>query len=173
MSNSQTTKRHRNVTKAIHMSIMKGMSNREIAEELGVTEDTVSRYVNDTPSESVQHVMEQVQKETRSLAVEELKQQLYEAGSRARSAKKPMKVWQDSDGTVYVNEIVNGEGQVVDREPIPADIKMLPDEEVRFYSRKEIRDILDKLIKLTGAAEPEQHEVKLVDAWTESAKDSS
>lgn len=78
----------------------------------------------------------------------------------SRSAEKPVKVWTDDDATLNVREVVDEDtGEVVKRIPMPVDLEMGPDDEARFYARKEIREALDMLIDLVGAAEPEQVEL--------------
>lgn len=168
---SRSSQSFRRQTKAIHLAYTTHMSNEEIAEELGVTPDTVSRYINDTPeAEQVSEMMRREREQVRILAIQELKRQLMDAGERSRSAEKPVKIWQQ-DGQVQTRDVRDDSGQLVDMEPVPVDVEILPDEEARYVSRKEVRDILKQLAKLTGANEPQQHEVSIVDEWRDSANE--
>lgn len=161
------------VQQAIHRFYTSGETRHEIAEDLDVHPGTVTNYINSGPDqEVVNEMMRKARDETRVIAVNELKRQLMEAGERSRSAKKPIKVWQDEHGNVNVRDVRNDSGQLVDREPVPFDVEILPDEDARYISRREVREILDRLVKLTGAQEPEQHQIQIVDKWKESAHDS-
>lgn len=159
------------MAKAIHLRYTTKMTQQEIADELGVARQTIISYLNDGPtSEEVDEVMQKAKQETRLMAVNELKRQLMEAGSRSRTAEKPVKVWQQN-GQIQTRDVRDDSGQMVDMEPVPVDVEMLPDEEARYVSRKEIREILRQLTKLVGANEPEEHTVTVVDEWRDSANE--
>lgn len=147
------TKRHR-VTRAIHDHFLTDKSWEEIADDLGVEPRTARMYVNEPPAEEVQEIIQSQATSTRIAAWEELKRQLREAGQRSRTAEKPVKIWPD-DGSVHVSDVVNDRGEVVDKIPIPEGFEIGPDEEARFYGRHEAREILEMMIDLVGAAEPE------------------
>lgn len=147
-------------TIAIHWNWTTQYTNTEIADALGVRPETVSRYLSDGPTEGVKQQMENVEAEVRMVAVAELKQQLKEAGHEARTAEQPIKVWPE-DGTLNVVDVTDDDtGQVVDRYPLPESYEIGADQQARFYRREEVRDILEQLTDLTGAAEPEQTEVE-------------
>lgn len=139
-------------------------SKQEIADALGVHAKTVSRYLREGPNEEVQELVNDLESEVRTIAVMELKEQLQAAGHRSRTAEKPVKVWTGPDGNLRVQDKHDPEtGQIVGKYPLPADMELGADEEARYYAREEVREILEQLIELTGAAEPEQHEVSLTD----------
>ena len=144
---------------AIHWNWTTKYTTEEIASALGVTPQTVRRYVTEGPGEEVRNVIKDVEAEVRLIAVQELKEQLRVAGDRARSAEKPVKIYETGDG-VEVKDITNDEGEVIKRVPVVQDYQLLPDEEARYYARSEAREILDQLADLVGAGEPEQVEVE-------------
>lgn len=171
MTSSGKMKKARRVQRAIHLHWMSDMSREEIADELDVSYRTVNRYLDEGPTaEEVNQVVQKAKRDTRMMAIRELKQQLLEVSSRKQSAKRPVKIYQQN-GQIQTRDVRDDTGQTIDMEAVPVDVKMLPDEEVRYVSRKEIRSILDDLISLTGASEPQQHEVSIVDDWRESAND--
>lgn len=135
------------------------MTQEEIGDELGVSRQTVNEYIHSPPSEDVQNTLKEQARQVRMSAFSELQRHMREAGQRSRSAEKPIKVWRDDEGELNVQEITNDEGEVIKHIPIPADMVMGPDKEARFYARKEVREALDMLIDLTGAAEPERVEL--------------
>lgn len=147
------------VTKAIHWHFCTEKTNAEIADELGVNERTVREYINEPPAEEVQEQLSQQETQTRLVAFEELKHQLQAAGERARSAEKPVKIWQDEDGDLCIRDVEDDDGELVKRVPVNVDIEMGIDQTQRFYGRQEAREILQMMIDLVGAAEPEQLEV--------------
>lgn len=137
----------------------------EIADALGVRQETVSRYLREGPTDEVRAMVADLESEVRTIAVMELRQQLQEAGHRARTAETPVKVWADDSGHLRVEDKVDEEtGRVVGKYPVPADMELGADEQARYYARGEIREILEQLTDLVGAAEPEEHEVSLIDA---------
>lgn len=145
------------IAKAVHWDYTTKMTRQEIAEKLGVEKSTVDYYISQGSQDSdVQRMMDNEAKRVRLTAVRELKRQLIEASSRSQTAEKPVKVWQDSDGNMRVRSVRTDNGELVDREPVPADVEMLPDEQARYMSRKEARDILDQLADFTGAKEPKE-----------------
>jgi len=153
------TKSYR-VTKAIHWHYVTEKTHEEIADELGVSAETVKDYLDEPPSEEVESQLADQQREVRLVAYEELKYQLQAAGEASRTAETPVKVWQDEDGNVRVNDIHDDEGELVSKKPVPVDIEMGPDDTARYFRREEVREILDRLVDLVGAAEPEQHKVE-------------
>lgn len=144
---------------AIHWNWTTDYSNEEIATALGVTTQTVEKYLSSGPNEEVKAQMEGIESEVRLVAVAELKSQLQRAGHVSRTAEKPVKVWQDDDGHLRVRDVYDDEGELVSKKPIPTDLEMGPDQTARYFRREEVREILDRLVELVGAAEPERHEI--------------
>lgn len=144
---------------AIHWNWTTDYTRTEMAKALGVTEQTIRKYVQDGPTDAVQEQMDGVESEVRLVAVAELRGQLQAAGSRAKTAQKPVKVYENDHGEVEVNDIDFEDGGTK-KIPKVQDIKLLPDEEARYYARSEVRDILDQLVDLVGAGEPDQLEVE-------------
>jgi predicted transcriptional regulator len=155
-------------TKAIHWNWTTDATHAEIADALGVTPETIRNYLNDGPTDAVREQMERVESEVRTIAVEELKSQLQAAGHRAKTAEQPVKVWTDGAGNLCVKDKRDPEtGELLDKYPVPDDIELGIDEEARYYARAEVREILEQLVELTGAAEPQEHEVTLKDVLLE------
>lgn len=148
------------VNRAIHLWFTTDMTQSEIGDELGVSRETVNDYIHSPPAEEVRGQLQDQAVQVRMAAFEELRRHMRVAGSRSRTAEKPVKVWTDDGGELRVEEIRDDEGRVIKHIPVPADMVMGPDEEARFYARKEVREALDMLIDLVGAAEPEQVEVE-------------
>jgi len=147
-------------TIAIHWEWTTEYDREEMAKALGVQKSTIDRYIREGPTDDVQRLMDGVEKEVRMVAVAELKDQLKRGGARSRTAEKPVKVWTDEDGDLQVNDKVDEEtGKLTGKYPVPADLELGADETARFYRREEVREIIDRLVEITGAAEPEQHEV--------------
>jgi len=145
---------------AIHWEWTTEYSREEIASALGVTKPTVGRYIRDGPTDAVREQMDGLEAEVRMIAVAELKEQLRAAGHRSRTAEKPVKVYKNNDGEIGVRDVRDDDtDELVTKQPVPQDIELLPDEEARYYSRIEARDIIDQLTDLTGAGEPDQVEV--------------
>lgn len=149
-------------TKAIHWNWTTDATHAEIAEALGVTERTVRNYLNDGPTDAVREQMERVESEVRTVAVSELRAQLQAAGSRAKTATKPVKVYENDAGELEVKD-VELEGGMTKKVPVVQDMELLPDEQARYYARDEVRDILEQLVELVGAADAQEHEVTLTD----------
>lgn len=145
---------------AIHWHWTTEHSAEEIAQALGVTEQTVERYLHSGPGEEVKEQLANVEQEVRLVAVQELREQLQAAGHRSKTAEAPAKVWEDDDGNLNVKTITDEDGEVVKRVPVPENLELLPDEEARYYAREEVREILDQLCELVGAKEPEEHRVE-------------
>lgn len=145
---------------AIHWNWTTEYTADEIAAALGVTQRTVEKYLAEGPTAEVRDKMGDVEAEVRLVAVAELKEQLRAAGARSRTAEKPVKIYETDDGDVEVKDITNEEGEVVKRVPVVQDYELLPDAEARYYGRQEAREILDQLVDLVGAAEPDQVEVE-------------
>lgn len=142
-------------TKAIHWNWTTDATHDDMAEALGVTTKTIQRYLNDGPTDEVRRVMDDVEAEVRMIAVAELRDQLKAAGSRSKTAEKPVKVYENDDGELEVNDI-ELEGGATKKVPQVQDIQLLPDEEARYYARDEVRDIIDQLTTLVGAGEPDK-----------------
>lgn len=149
--------------KAIQWTWTTEATQTEIASALGVRRETVSRYLNDGPTDDVKKAMNAREAEIRDVAILELKDQLQAAGDRWRTAEKPVKIYENDAGEVVVKEITDDYGEVVKKIPKVQDIQMLPDEEARFYARKEAREIVEQLVDLVGAAEPDEVNVSLGD----------
>ena len=137
---------------------------RKIARETGgrdkpYDQSTVSTWINSDKAEVVDDVMEQRKREVLLTTLEELKQQLREAASSARTAETPVEVWTNEDGDLMVEDKTDESGQVVDRYPVPIDYELGPDEQTRFYRREEIRDILDQMVDLLNIS-PEEIRVE-------------
>jgi len=151
-------------TVAIHWSWTTEYSNEQIADALGVQVRTVESYLQDGPTEAVQDKMDDVESEVRMVAIAELKEQLRAAGHRSRTAEQPVKVWTSDDGHLQVNDKRDDmTGEITGKYPVPNDIELGVDGEARFYARKEVRDIIEQLTDLTGAAEPDEVNVSLGD----------
>jgi predicted transcriptional regulator len=146
------------VTQAIHYYFTTNMTMAEIGDELGVSKATVHNYVHEPPAEEVQQQLDNQATQVRLMAFEELRRHLREAGARSRTATKPVKVYENDDGELEVEDI-ELEGGQVKKIPVVQDIELLPDREARFYARKEIREALEMLIDLVGAGEPDQLEL--------------
>lgn len=147
------------VTKAIHWHFCTEKTFEEIGDDLGVHRDTAKAYVKKPPAEEVRKQLADQQREVRLVAYEELKHQLQVAGETSRSAEKPVKVWQDDDGHLRVRDVYDEDGELVTKKPVPVDVEMRPDETARYFRREEVREILDRLVELVGAAEPDRHEI--------------
>jgi len=145
--------------KAIHWNWTTDYSKQKIATALGVTPTTVSRYLHEGPTDDVKTVMDNVEAEVRMIAVAELKDQLQRAGHKSRTAEAPVKVWPD-DGHLNVVDITDEMGEIKDRYPLPDAFEMGKDGEARYYARAEVREILDQLVEITGAAEPDKQEIE-------------
>lgn len=145
---------------AIHWNWTTEYTTAEIGSALGVRPQTVREYLSEPPSDDVKAVMDNVEAEVRMVAVAELKDQLQRAGDRSKSAEKPVEIYENDTGEVVVQNIEDEAGNVVKKIPKVQDIQMLPDEESRFYARKEVREIIDQLTQLVGAAEPEKQEIE-------------
>lgn len=146
-------------TIAIHWHWTTEYTTTEIADALGVRADTVREYVSEGPSDAVQKQIENVESEVRLVAVQELRSQLQAAGHRSRTAETPAEIWQDGDGDIQIREQTDDEGTVQKRIPVANDIELLPDQEARYYARAEVREIIDQLVDLVGAGEPQQVEL--------------
>lgn len=145
--------------KAIHWHWTTEYTYEEIAAALGVQPRTVKHYLNSRPNEEVKEMMDGIESDVRMVAVRELQEQLRTAGHRSRTADTPVEVWTDDDGQlVVVDDVDNESGQVVSRHPVPRDFTLGADHQERYYARDEVREILEQLADLTGAAEPEQVE---------------
>jgi len=149
-------------TVAIHWSWTSDYSTEQIADALGVQPRTVESYLQDGPTDAVQDKMDDVESEVRMVAIAELKSQLQAAGHRSRTAEQPVKVWTDANGRLNVKDKRNPEtGEITGKYPVPSDMELDADEEARYYARAEVRDILEQLTDLTGAAEPDEVNLSL------------
>lgn len=168
---------------AIHWNWTTDATEDEIGDALGVSARTVRRYLNEGPTDAVREQMEGVEAEVRMVAVAELRDQLRRAGHRSRTAETPVKVWPE-DGDLHVVDVVDEEsGKIKDKYPLPEGFEVGADEQTRYYAREEVREILDQLVSLTGAGEPEEVSVdhsgslfdlppEVTDNWERSDGDS-
>lgn len=141
---------------ALHWHWTTEYTNKEIATALGVSESTIEKYLKSTPADEIREQLADVETEVRYVAVQELRDQLKAVGHRSRTAESPAKVWTDDDGNLNVQDVTDDDGDVVKRVPVPEDLDLMPDEEARFYARKEVRAILDQLTELLGVGEPKE-----------------
>jgi len=149
---------HYRARKAIEWKYTRGWTNRRIAEELDVTEQTVSGYINHPPEE-LQEPIRHFKKELTAATFSRLQEQLAEAGRRAREAERPERVFEyDENGDLVAEEIhfENGGSKWV---PKVKGMEMQPDAEQRAYARREEREIIQMLWNLAGVEEPEEVEV--------------
>lgn len=154
------TKQHR-IRKALHWHWTTDMTQEEMADKLGVSQGKVSKYIREAPtSKAVQDQLETMEAEVRFIAVKELREQLKAAGSRARSAEKPVKIWENANGDLHVVRKKEGD-KVVDRYPIPWDFELGVDEKGRYFGRQEVREILDLLTDIVGAKAADRQEIEL------------
>lgn len=150
--------RETRVRKALHWYWTRDLTQAEIGERLGVSREKVSEYINEAPqSEAVQEQLENLEVQVRYVAAEELREQLKQAGERARSPETPVKIWQDDDGELVVQDERDDHGEITGRYPVPQGFEMGPDEQERFYGRNEVREILDLLTDIVGAKAAERH----------------
>lgn len=153
------------IRKALYWYWARDMTQEEIGEKLGVGKQKVSEYIRESPqSEAVQEQLDNLETQVRFAAVEQLREQLKQAGSRAQSAEKPVKIWEDDDGNLMVKDKHNHEGEVVDKFAVPADMEMGTDAEQRFYGRSEAREIIDLLTDIVGGKAAERHKHELTGA---------
>lgn len=149
--------RQRRITLALHWHWTSEFTNKEIAKRLGVSEETVSRYLHSEPAEEVRNQMNGVEADVRLIAVKELKSQLQAAGHEAKTAEKPVKVWQNDEGNLIVKDKIDEQtGEITGKYPVPHDIELGPDRKARYFRRAEVREILELLCEITGAKEPEE-----------------
>lgn len=142
---------------AIHWNWTTEATEAEMADALGVTARTIRNYLNEGPTDAVREQMDGVEAEVRMIAVAELREQLRAAGDRARSAEKPVKVWTDANGNLNVKDKREPEtGELLDKYAVPHGMELGANEEARYYARDEVRQILDQLTAITGAAEPDE-----------------
>ena len=153
------TKKNR-VQKALYWYWTQDYSQQEIADKLGVSQRAVSNYVREAPtSDAIQKRLDDLETQVRYAAIEDLRSQLKEA-SRRETAEKPVKIWQDEDGNLCVNDKRDDSGQVIDRYPVPQDFELGADEQARFYARSEKREILDLLTDIVGAKAAERQKIE-------------
>lgn len=146
-------------TIAIHWEWTTEYSREEMATALGVTPQTIGKYLSEGPTDEVQKQLNGLETEVRLVAVTELKDQLKRAGSRSRTAEKPVKIWTDDDGNLQVNDRIDEDtGELTGKYPVPHDLEIGPDYTARYFRREEVREILQQLTDLVGAAEPDQVE---------------
>lgn len=150
------------IRKALYWYWARDMTQEEIGEKLGVGKSKVNEYIHASPqSDAVKEQLDNLETQVRFVAVEQLREQLKQAGSRAQSAERPVKIWEDDNGDLRVKDKHNDRGEVVDKFAVPANIEMGVDSEQRFYGRQEAREIIDLLTDIVGgkAAERHKHEV--------------
>lgn len=141
--------------KAAEYKFVRGWTHEQIAEELDVTIQTVSGYLNDPPAEladPIDHLKEQLVLGT----VSRLREQLAQAEQRAREAETPSKVFaRDEDGNLKAREIPL-EGGGTRWVPVVEGMEMAPDHSTRAAARQEERRIIEMLWSLAGVEEPEE-----------------
>lgn len=147
------------VQKALYWYWTKDLNQEEIGEKLGVSRSTVADYISEAPtSPAVQEAVDDLEIQVRFIAAQKLRDQLKEAGVRAESAEKPVKVWTDSNGQLNVKDKRNPEtGELTGRYVVPETFELGADEQGRFYGRSEVREILDLLTDIVGAKAAERH----------------
>lgn len=146
------------IRKALYWYWARDMTLEEIGEKLGVGTTKVHEYIHASPqSEAVQEQLDNVETQVRFVAIEQLREQLKQAGSRAQSSEKPVKIWTDDSGDLRVRDEHNDQGELVDKVPVPADMEMGADSEQRFYGRSEAREIIDLLTDIVGGKAAERH----------------
>lgn len=146
------------VQKALYWYWTKDLNQDEIGDKLGVSARKVREYISEAPtSPAVQDAVDDLEIQVRYAAAEKLRDQLKEAGSRAESAEKPVKVWTDSNGQLNVKDERNDAGELTGRYVVPESFEMGADEQARFYGRSEVREILDLLTDIVGAKAAERH----------------
>lgn len=150
------------VQKALYWYWTKDLTLEEIGEKLGVAESTAHEYVQEAPtSPAVQEAVDDLEIQVRYIAAQKLRDQLKEAGVRAESAEKPVKVWTDSNGQLNVKDERNPEsGELTGRYVVPESFEMGADEQARFYGRSEVREIVDLLTDIVGAKAAERQEIE-------------
>lgn len=162
MPNGPIGTRKMRVQKALYWYWTRDLTQAEIGEKLGVSRQKVNEYISEAPtSGAIAEQMDSLESEVRYVAAEELRQQLKEAGERARSAETPVKIWQDEDGDLVVQDEENDDGDVVGRYAVPQGFEMGADETQRYYGRTEVREILDLLTDIVGAKAADRHEVEM------------
>jgi len=148
--------------KAMELKWTRDMTHEEIADELDVTRQTVSGYLNDPPEElkePAQHFKQELIHGT----VELLREQLATARERAENAEKPSKVFATDDNGDLRTKEIHLEGGATKTVPVVEDMEMAPNHEVRSYARKEARQIIQMLWNLSGAEEPDEQRVEHTD----------
>jgi len=144
--------------KAMEMKWTRDMTNKEIAEELGVRPTTVSNYLNDPPEE-LKEPARKFRHEVVHATIAELRTQLSTAVERARTAETTEKVFEtDENGELVTERVFTDDGRSF-MKPKVTDMEFAPDHAVRAASRQEARQIIDMLWDLTGAGEPEEVEL--------------
>lgn len=157
----ESTKHYR-VRKAVEWKYTRGWSNRDIADELGVEPETVSRYLNDPPDE-LKDPIESFKDDLAFSTMERLRSQLAEVNRRAREAETPQKVFEFDDDGDLVTERIHFEDGGSKLIPKVKDMEMQPDHEIRQYARREEREIIQMLWKLAGVEQPEKRELSTPD----------
>lgn len=158
MPNGPIGSRKMRVQKALYWYWTKDFTQEEIGDKLGVSARKVREYISEAPtSPAVQEAVDDLEIQVRYAAAEKLREQLKEAGVRAESAEKPVKVWTDNNGELNVKDERNDAGELTGRYVVPETFELGPDEQARFYGRSEIREILDLLTDIVGAKAAERH----------------
>lgn len=158
MPNGPIGSRKMRVQKALYWWWTKDLTQKEIGDKLGVSPQKVREYIREAPTSSaIQERVEDLEVQVRYAAAEKLREQLKQAGVRAESAEKPVKVWQNDAGDLIVRDERDEIGKLSGRYVVPASFEMGADEQGRFYGRSEVREILDLLTDIVGAKAAERH----------------
>lgn len=161
MTNSPIGSRKMRVQKALYWYWTKDLTQEEIGEKLGVSARKVREYISEAPtSPAVQERVDDLEVQVRYAAAEKLREQLKEAGVRAETAEKPVKIWTGRNGNLNVKDKHNDVGELTGRYVVPESFEMGPDEQARFYGRSEVREILDLLTDIVGAKAAERQEIE-------------
>lgn len=141
--------RAKRAAQAVYLTYAKGYTQDQIARELGVSQTSVSKYLNSEPHDKIKKRMQRQVIDVRMLTMFELERQYQAATEREETATQVTPDWDDEDDITFVT-IRDGEGQIKDRFPLPDGFSAEVDHEAQADARKEIRDIIDAMQKVTG-----------------------
>lgn len=170
---SNNSKRRHRINRAIHLHYTTNMTNKEIADELDVTPQTVSKYLNEDMGEEVQEMLQQerqrVMKESLTILKQQLRdlhEQMEEVQVEKEEAETAVKVYTDDNGDLVYDTVTDDNG--VERMfKVPQEMEMQPDDTVRYFRRTEwrdiaedIREILQEMRELVGADTADKIEIE-------------